>query len=116
MTGRINFKNHFGANCVKYMLDKRQSGIEIANAKIVTQTDVTINGQKPNSLSEGYQSSEKISLLKGWVCKSGSDLKTSPAPIASGNKRQNVRQTSIHLEEILSFIFRERIIGGGFWF
>jgi hypothetical protein len=30
------------------MLDKRQSGHEIINAKTVTHTDVTIKGQKPN--------------------------------------------------------------------
>jgi hypothetical protein len=65
-------------------------------------------------LFDGYQSSEKISSLNLCVCKSGVDLKTNPAPIASGNKRQNVRQASIHLDEMLSVSLRERIIGGGF--
>lgn len=96
------------------MLDKRHNGHEIINASTVTQTEVTINGQKPNWLLEGYQSEENKSSLNLCELKSGTDLKTNPAPIASGNRRQNVRQASIHLDEMLSVSFRERIIGGGF--
>jgi hypothetical protein len=65
-------------------------------------------------LSEGYQSEENINSLSLCELNSGDDLKTSPAPIASGSIRQNVRQASIHLDEMLSVNLRERIIGGGF--
>ncbi len=84
------------------MLDKRQSGIEIINANTVTQTELMIKGQKPNCPSDGYQSSEKINVLNLCVLKRPVDLKTKPAPIASGNKRQNIKQLNIHLEETLS--------------
>src|SRR6478735_6975207 len=94
------------------MLDRRHKGIDITSAATVTQTEVTIKGQKPNWLSEGYQSSENISSLNLCVPSKGSDLNTSPAPIASGNTRQNVRQAIIHLDDILSVSFRERIIDG----
>lgn len=94
------------------MLDKRHKGIESAKASTVTQTEVIIKGQKPNWLSEGYQSSENISSFNECVLNSGNDLNTSPAPIAIGNRRQNVRQAIIHLDEILSVSLRERIIDG----
>ena len=94
-------------------MQKGISGIEIAKANTVTQTDVTIKGQKPNWLSEGYQSSENISSLNLCVPSNGIDLNTRPVPIASGNSRQKVRQVNIHLDEILSVNFLERIIGGG---
>ena len=81
------------------MLDKRHRGIEIISAKTVTQTELIINGQKPNCPSEGYQSSEKIKVVNFCVLKSPVDLKTKPAPIASGSNRQNIKQVNIHLEE-----------------
>lgn len=83
------------------------------NASTVTQTDVTIKGQKPNWLSEGYQSSEKISSLNLCVPNKGADLNTSPVPIARGSKRQNRRQVNIQLDEIVSVNFLVKIIGGG---
>ena len=84
------------------MLDKRQSGIDIINASTVTKTELIINGKKPNCPSDGYQSSEKISVLNLCVLKRPVDLKTNPAPIASGINRQNTKQANIHLEETLS--------------
>jgi len=96
------------------MLDKRHKGIEISKANTVTQTEVTIKGQKPNWLSEGYQSSENINSLNLCVLNKGIDLNTSPAPIANGSNRQNVIQVIIHLDEILSVNFLVRIIGGFF--
>ena len=90
------------------MLDKRQSGIEIINAKTVTKTELTINAQKPNCPSEGYHSSEKINVLNLCVLNKPVDLKTRPVPIASGSSKQNIKQASIHLEEILSINFLDK--------
>jgi len=84
------------------MLEKRHNGIEIVNAKTVTHTELNIKGKKPNWLSEGYQSSEKINEPNECVLKSPVDLKTRPAPIASGKSRQKIKQINIHFEERLS--------------
>lgn len=70
--------------------------------------------QKPNLLSEGNQSFENTSSLNLCSLNSGVDLNTSPVPIASGSKRQNVRQVIIHLDETLSVNFLVNNIGGGF--
>src|SRR5690348_7499469 len=84
------------------MLESRHSGMEIINATTVTKTELTINAQKPNCPSEGYQSSEKINVLNLCVLSKPVDLKTKPVPIASGNSKQNIKHVSIHLEEMLS--------------
>lgn len=90
------------------MLDKRHNGIEITSAKIVTHTELIMNGQNPNWPSDGYQSSEKISVPKLFVLNKPDDLKTRPVPIASGSKRQNMRQVNIHLDETLSINFLDK--------
>lgn len=68
--------------------------------------------QKPNLLSDGNQSFENTSSLNLCSLNKGVDLNTSPVPIASGNKRQNVRQVTIHLDEMLSVNFLVNNIGG----
>lgn len=92
------------------MPDKRHNGIEITSASTVTQTDVTIKGQKPNWLSEGYHSEEKMSSDNLCVLKRPVDLNTNPAPIANGNRRQNDRQAIIHFDEMLSVSFLDNSI------
>jgi hypothetical protein len=41
-------------------------------------------------------------VLNLFVLNNPLDLKTKPVPIASGNIKQNIKQASIHLDEILS--------------
>ncbi len=84
------------------------------NAKTVTKTELTINGQKPNCPSDGYQSSEKIKVLNLWVLNKPVDLKTKPVPIASGNSKQNIKHVNIHLDETLSINFRDKTMVGFF--
>jgi hypothetical protein len=88
--------------------------MDMINDNTVTQTDDTMKDQNPNLLSEGNQSFENTSSLKLCSLNNGDDLNTSPVPIASGSKRQKVRQVTIHLDEILSVNFLVNNIGVGF--
>lgn len=86
--------------------------MDMINDNTVTQTDDTMKDQNPNLLSEGNQSFENTSSLNLCSLNKGVDLNTSPVPMASGSKRQNVRQVTIHLDEILSVNFLDNNIGG----
>jgi hypothetical protein len=102
ITGRIKWSIQLGANWVRKMAANKHSGIEITNATTVTQSELRINGQKPNWLSLGLHSFEKIREPMACERQRSLDLMTSPNPIAKGSRRKTDRHNTIHREESLS--------------
>src|SRR4051812_19926337 len=96
ITGRMIRSIQFGANWVRNIAARRHNGIEITKATTVTQSELRINGQKPNWFSLGLQSLDKTSELSACVSQRSLDLITNPSPIANGSKRKTDRHNTIH--------------------
>jgi hypothetical protein len=81
---------------------------------MVTQRELTINGQNPNLPSDGAQSDEKIKCNRLLSVASPCDFNTRPVPIASGKTKKKLRHNAIHLPEMKSVTLLDNIIGGKF--
>ena len=80
------------------------------SATTVTHKELRIKGKKPNLPSHGAHSEEVMSVPIDRPSKSPVDFTMSPAAIASGNMRKNIKQTTIHLEDTASSNFRLVIV------
>lgn len=78
------------------MAEKRQTGPAIISDNIVTQSELTMKGKKPNLPDRGFHSLEKSISINDRPSKSKDDFHIKPKRMVIGNAIITINQPNIH--------------------